>query len=55
MDLNANITLKDRFAKQGGTVIDVIDNGPGIPDELLDEVFVPFSQLSAKVVALDLP
>ncbi|MEJ6517729.1 MAG: ATP-binding protein [Pseudomonadales bacterium] len=30
------------MAKQGGTVIDVIDNGPGIPNELLDKKFVPF-------------
>ena len=41
-NLDANITLKGRLAKQGGTAIDVIDNGPGIPSELLDKIFVPF-------------
>ena len=30
------------MAKQCGTAIDVIDNGPGIPSELLDKIFVPF-------------
>lgn len=41
-DIDSRITLKGRLAKQGGVIIDVIDNGSGIQSELLDKIFVPF-------------
>ncbi len=39
---NGKIELLSGINKQGRTEICVKDNGPGIPDELLDEIFVPF-------------
>lgn len=39
---NGWIQLLAGIDKQGRTEICVKDNGPGIPEELLDEIFVPF-------------
>lgn len=36
------IELTGRLNQRGYVLIDVIDNGPGIPAELADQVFVPF-------------
>lgn len=34
-------------------VIDITDNGPGIPPEIMDKVFIPFLRLNQKVQASD--
>lgn len=39
---NARIEVSAFQDDRQRTVIDVIDNGPGIPEELLDKIFVPF-------------
>lgn len=39
---NANITINVQTAENGRPEIKVSDNGPGIPDDLMDKVFVPF-------------
>ena len=36
------IDLYGRLNRRGNTVIEVCDNGPGIPDELVSKIFVPF-------------
>jgi two-component system nitrogen regulation sensor histidine kinase NtrY len=36
------IRLESEIDKSGGVLIHVIDNGPGIPEELYDKIFVPF-------------
>ena len=39
---NGIIELQAGINKQGRTEVCVKDNGPGIPSELMDEIFVPF-------------
>ena len=39
---NARVEVSAFQDERQRTVIDVIDNGPGIPQELLDKIFVPF-------------
>lgn len=39
---DGNIALKAFVNENQQTVISVVDNGPGIPPELLDKIFVPF-------------
>jgi nitrogen fixation/metabolism regulation signal transduction histidine kinase len=36
------IELCGRMNRRGNTVIEITDNGPGIPDELATKIFVPF-------------
>ncbi len=37
-----NIQLRARLNRRSNVVIDVIDNGPGVPDALATKIFVPF-------------
>jgi signal transduction histidine kinase len=37
-----SIKLKAYIDKYGHTVMDLIDNGIGIPDELIKAIFIPF-------------
>ena len=37
-----NIVLQGKINEYGRTLITVNDNGPGIPDDLMDKIFVPF-------------
>ncbi len=39
---NGRILLKGEINKNGRAQISVIDNGPGIPEDLQDRIFVPF-------------
>ncbi|MCW8876015.1 MAG: ATP-binding protein [Kangiellaceae bacterium] len=43
-----SIALNARLNKNGHVVIEVKDNGPGIPDDIAKEVFVPFYTTKAK-------
>ena len=36
------IELRGLMNRRGHTVIEIVDNGPGIPDELATKIFVPF-------------
>ncbi len=36
------ITITAKESNEGHTIIKVIDNGKGIPDELIDQIFIPF-------------
>ena len=42
MDGKGIITLKTTTAQDGSIVLAVSDQGPGIPDEILDKIFNPF-------------
>lgn len=39
---DAKVTLKAKINKRGRIVIEIIDNGPGIAEELVSKIFVPF-------------
>lgn len=41
-DGKAQISLSGRMNRRGRVVIEVRDNGPGIPEELAQKIFVPF-------------
>ncbi len=36
------VFLKGRLNRRSNVVIDVIDNGPGVPDSIANKIFVPF-------------
>ena len=38
----ARIELRGHLNQRGNTVIEVSDNGPGVPDEIATKIFVPF-------------
>lgn len=38
----ANVTVNAKLNKRGRAVIDIIDNGSGVPVDIIDKVFVPF-------------
>ncbi|MCC3861275.1 sensor histidine kinase [Pseudemcibacter aquimaris] len=39
---NAKVSLSAKINKRGRIVIEISDNGPGIPDDLAEKIFVPF-------------
>ncbi len=39
---DARIEVSAYLGERSHTVIEVIDNGPGVPEALLDQIFVPF-------------
>ncbi|MDJ0812323.1 MAG: ATP-binding protein [Woeseiaceae bacterium] len=39
---DAHIELRGRLNRRGNVVIEVVDNGPGIPDDIARKIFVPF-------------
>ncbi len=39
---HAKVKIIARMGENDRPEIGIIDNGPGIPEELLDEVFIPF-------------
>ena len=39
---NGKIFLKGEINTNGRVLISVIDNGPGITEELMDKIFIPF-------------
>jgi len=39
---NPRIELKGRLNRRNNVVIEVIDNGPGVPDSIATKIFVPF-------------
>lgn len=39
---DAHVDLSGRLGRRGNIVIEITDNGPGIPDEDLRKIFVPF-------------
>jgi signal transduction histidine kinase len=41
-DGGSRITLRAGVDAKGKAFIEIEDNGPGIPSELLDEIFIPF-------------
>ena len=36
------VTLNARFNQRGYVLIEVADNGPGVPEDICDEIFMPF-------------
>lgn len=39
---DAHISVSSRLNRRGGVVIEVADNGPGVPDDIATKIFVPF-------------
>ena len=39
---NPTISLTANLDENGNVLIKVIDNGPGIPEEAVDKIFIPF-------------
>ena len=37
-----SIRIVGRLNRRGNTVIEIIDNGPGVPEEITNKIFVPF-------------
>lgn len=36
------IEIRGRLNRRGNTVIEIIDNGPGVPEDIANKIFVPF-------------
>jgi signal transduction histidine kinase len=36
------IELRGRMNRRGNTVVEIIDNGPGVPEDIATKIFVPF-------------
>jgi signal transduction histidine kinase len=39
------VEVEVRRGKEGGAVVDVLDRGPGVPDDLTERIFEPFFRL----------
>ena len=39
---NPRIDMRARMNRRGNVVVEVADNGPGVPDKLITKIFVPF-------------
>lgn len=37
-----SIELRGRMNRRGNTVVEIIDNGPGVPEDIATKIFVPF-------------
>jgi C4-dicarboxylate-specific signal transduction histidine kinase len=37
-----NIHIKGRLNRRGNVVLEISDNGPGVPDDMASKIFVPF-------------
>lgn len=42
LNSEANGKIGIQVSKQGATIIHITDNGPGIPHEILEDIFIPF-------------
>lgn len=55
MQAGGEIVLISRPDPAGGVVVEVVDNGPGMPQEDIDSVFKPFFTTKQKGLGLGLP
>jgi len=39
---NPHISVRAHYSQNGRCEIEVIDNGPGIPPEIMEQIFIPF-------------
>lgn len=36
------VEIRGHLNRRGNTVIEIIDNGPGVPEDIANKIFVPF-------------